>query len=66
MDKDYFRNLVWSVMLQTGAARSKQVHDRIPDFHGTEEAAQLVFTLGAWQNAKAVKSNPDRPKRPRI
>ena len=64
MDKDYFRNLVWNAMLETGAARSKKVHDRIPDFHGTEEAARLVFTLSAWQNAKAIKSNPDRPQRP--
>lgn len=63
-DKDYFRNLVWNAMLESGAARSKQVYDRIPDFYGSEEAARLVFTLTAWQNAKAVKSNPDRPQRP--
>ena len=63
-DKHFFREMVWNAMLETGAARSKQVHDRIPDFYGNEEAANLVFSLPAWQNAKAVKSNPDRPQRP--
>lgn len=61
-DKHFFREMVWNAMLETGAARSKQVHDRIPDFYGNEEAANLVFSLPAWQNAKAVKSNPDRPQ----
>ena len=63
-DKAYFRHMVWNAMLETGAAGSKQVYDRIPDFYGNEEAANLVFSLPAWQNAKAVKSNPDRPQRP--
>ncbi len=63
-DKDFFRNLVWTAMQTGGAARSKRVRDRIPDFHGAEDAARLVFNLPVWQKARVIKSNPDRPQRP--
>jgi 5-formyltetrahydrofolate cyclo-ligase len=63
-DKDFFRNLVWTALQTEGAARSNRVRDRIPDFHGAQDAARLVFELPTWQQARAIKSNPDRPQRP--
>ena len=63
-DKDTIRQEVWSAMVREGAAKGRRVHDRIPDFHGSQEAAEQVFGLQAWQAARVVKSNPDRPQRP--
>lgn len=63
-DKDEIRQEVWSAMLENRAAKGRRVYDRIPDFHGTQEAAEQVFALRAWQAAHVLKSNPDRPQRP--
>ncbi len=63
-DKTAIREGVWSALVQSGAARSRRVHDRIPDFHGSQEAAERVFGLQVWRGARVVKSNPDLPQRP--
>ena len=63
-DKAAIRESVWSAMVEAGAARGRNVHDRIPDFHGSQEAAGRIFDLPAWRNARVIKSNPDRPQRP--
>ena len=63
-DKAAIRESVWSAMIEAGAARGRNVRDRIPDFHGSQEAAERIFNLPAWQNARVIKSNPDRPQRP--
>ena len=62
--KQDIREAMWAVMVETGASRSRNVHDRIPDFHGSREAADQVSNLAAWQAAEVIKSNPDRPQRP--
>ena len=62
--KDAIRERVWTSLEQAGVVRAKSVHDKIPDFYGSEEAALRVFELAAWQNAKAIKSNPDKAQRP--
>ena len=63
-DKTAIREGGWNALVQSGAARSRRVHDRIPDFHGSQEAAERVFDLRVWQEARVVKSNPDLPQRP--
>ena len=64
-DKDKIRQEVWSAMLTEGAYKGgRSIYDRIPDFHGNQEAAERVFELQAWQSARVVKSNPDLPQRP--
>ena len=64
-DKDTIRQAVWSAMVQEGAYKGgRSIYDRIPDFHGTQEAAERVFELQAWKAARVVKSNPDLPQRP--
>jgi 5-formyltetrahydrofolate cyclo-ligase len=62
--KHDIREAMWAAMVQAGASRSRNVHDRIPDFHGSKEAADRVCDLAVWQAAEVVKSNPDRPQRP--
>ena len=63
-DKAAIREWVWTAMVESGAARGRNVHDRIPDFHGSQEAANRISNLPIWQSARVIKSNPDRPQRP--
>ncbi len=63
-DKDSIREEVWTAMEQSRVARAKNVHDKIPHFKGAEAAADLVGDLEVWQNARVVKSNPDKAQRP--
>ena len=64
ISKDEVRELVWSAMEQAGAAHTWKVHGRIPHFRGAEEAAQRVFELPVWLEARVLKGNPDKPQRP--
>ncbi|MFQ6031255.1 MAG: 5-formyltetrahydrofolate cyclo-ligase, partial [Dehalococcoidia bacterium] len=63
-DKAFYRELVWTALEQAHVVRGKTVHDKIPDFFGTQEAAERVFDLQEWRRAGVIKSNPDRPQRP--
>ncbi len=63
-DKEAIRDSVWTALEQAGVVRGRSVHDKIPDFYGSDQAAQRVFNLEVWQEARAIKSNPDRAQRP--
>lgn len=63
-DKAEIREAMWTALEQSGAVRAKNVHDKIPDFHGSDAAAELVGDLDVWQQATAIKSNPDKAQRP--
>ncbi|MCH7714089.1 MAG: 5-formyltetrahydrofolate cyclo-ligase [Chloroflexi bacterium] len=63
-DKDAIREAMWTALELAGVVRGRSVHDRIPAFHGADEAAQRVFGLDVWQAARVIKSNPDQPQRP--
>ena len=63
-DKDSVRESVWTALEEAKVVHGKNVHDKIPHFRGCENAAGLVEELEAWQNAKVVKSNPDKAQRP--
>ena len=63
-DKNAIREAVWTALEQAAVVRGRSVHDKIPAFHGAEEAAQRVFDLDVWQAARVIKSNPDQPQRP--
>ena len=39
-DKYAIRERVWTALERAGVVRTKSVHDKIPDFYGSEEAAQ--------------------------
>ncbi len=48
-DKDAIRESVWTALEQAGVVRGKSVHDKIPDFYGSDQAAQRVLDLEVWQ-----------------
>ena len=62
--KDDVLEAVWTAMELARASHTKKVHDKIPYFRGAQEAAERVFSLPAWQNAKVLKGNPDKAQRP--
>ncbi|MBR85069.1 MAG: 5-formyltetrahydrofolate cyclo-ligase [Euryarchaeota archaeon] len=64
ISKDDVREMVWSAIEEADAAHTKKVHDRIPFFRGAEQAAERVFELEVWQNARVIKGNPDKPQGP--
>jgi 5-formyltetrahydrofolate cyclo-ligase len=39
------------------------LHDRIPNFAGTEAAARRLAELPEWRSARRIKCNPDAPQR---
>ncbi len=63
-DKIAIRESVWTALEQAGVVGAKSVHDKIPDFHGSDVAAQRVLALEIWQRARVLKSNPDKAQRP--
>ena len=62
--KDEVRADVWAAMEQANAAHTRKLRDRIPHFRGCEAAAAQVSELPAWQAARVIKANPDKPQRP--
>jgi 5-formyltetrahydrofolate cyclo-ligase len=63
-NKDTIREAVWTMLEQAEVVRAKSVHDKIPHFRGAEEAAGRVAGLEVWQQARVIKSNPDKAQRP--
>jgi 5-formyltetrahydrofolate cyclo-ligase len=65
MDKQALRERIWDALEESGEARFPYPpHGRIPNFAGAEKAAERLAALDAWQEADAVKSNPDAPQLP--
>ena len=62
--KDEVRAAVWAAMEQANAAHTRKLRDRIPHFRGCEAAAARIGELPAWQAARVIKANPDKPQRP--
>ena len=63
-DKWSIRESVWTALETARVVRGKSVHDKIPNFIGSEEAAALATELPEWEGAHAIKSNPDQAQRP--
>jgi len=62
-DKDDLRDEVWSLLKQQGVA-IRDPFGHIPNFVGTQKAAERLAGLPIWQRAKAIKCNPDSPQFP--
>ena len=58
------RESVWTALETARVVRGKSVHDKIPNFIGSEQAAALASELPEWEAARAIKSNPDQAQRP--
>lgn len=60
LKKQKLREKIWKLLEEKGIARFPlPLKDRIPNFEGSEKAAQLVTTLPEWKKAKIVVANPD-------
>lgn len=60
MDKQALRERVWSELEAKGVARfPRPVWGRIPNFEGSEEAAERLRGLEAYRSAELVMINPD-------
>ena len=63
-DKWAIREAMWTALETARVVRGKSVHDKIPNFIGSEQAAALASELPEWEAAHAIKSNPDQAQRP--
>lgn len=65
MDKQVLRERVWDDLEDSGEARFPfPPHGRIPNFAGAETATEALTETAAWQDATAIKINPDAPQLP--
>ena len=62
--KSDIRESIWNCLEQSGVVHGDNVHDKIPDFYGSLEAAQRVFGLDIWKSATTIKSSPDKAQQP--
>lgn len=62
--KSQIRKKVWSEMEKKNvAAFPRPVYGRIPNFIGSEKAANRLFSKDFWIYSRAIKVNPDAPQR---
>jgi 5-formyltetrahydrofolate cyclo-ligase len=62
--KAALREQVWSQMRAANVARFPGAAGRIPNFTGAEAAAERLRGLPEWQQARALKANPDAAQWP--
>jgi 5-formyltetrahydrofolate cyclo-ligase len=59
-EKEQLRNKIWKLLEQKNVAIFPlPVRGRIPNFVGSDKAANLVRTLPEWKKAKVIFANPD-------
>lgn len=63
MQKQKIRKRIWNLMEKEGVSLFPGSKGRILNFKGADSAANLLSNLKEWQNAKAIKANPDSPQR---
>jgi 5-formyltetrahydrofolate cyclo-ligase len=62
--KQEVRARIWALLEREGAAKPPgTVVGKIPNFLGTEAAAEQLAALPVWQTAQVVKANPDKAQR---
>jgi len=63
LEKEAIRREIWRLMEESGISRvPKPVAGRIPNFEGSEKAAQRLISQDEFQSARVVKVNPDSPQ----
>ena len=62
MTKDAIRRKVWSRVTVAGVARFPDVYGRIPNFVGSQRAANLLRQLTIWKRAKIIKVDAGAPQ----
>jgi 5-formyltetrahydrofolate cyclo-ligase len=61
--KDGLRGEIWSLLKQQAASPSDPF-GHIPDFVGSDRAAERLADLPIWQAARVIKCNPDKAQAP--
>jgi len=61
--KDALREEIWS-LLERHAASPSDPFGHIPDFVGSDQAAERLAELSIWRQAQVVKVNPDTAQAP--
>jgi 5-formyltetrahydrofolate cyclo-ligase len=61
--KDALREEIWRLLKQQAASPSDPF-GHIPDFIGSEQAAERLAELPVWRQARVVKANPDTAQAP--
>lgn len=62
--KSALRERLWQRLRDHGVARFPGAVGRIPNFVGSEKAAERLMRTAEWRDARVVKINPDSPQRP--
>src|SRR6204780_4225186 len=62
--KAALRQEIWSAMRAAKVARFPGAAGRIPNFTGSEAAAERLRAMPAWQAARTLKANPDSAQWP--
>ena len=62
--KKELREECWLALRVARATRFPGVEGRIPNFVGSEAAAERLREWPRWKRARVIKSNPDSPQRP--
>lgn len=62
--KQRLREDMWNKLERAGVARFPlPISGRIPNFHGSDRAAEKLAELEEWKSAEIVVANPDSPQR---
>lgn len=63
-EKQKIREKVWKLLEERGVARFPfPIRGRIPNFEGSEIAAEKVRKLEEWRKAKVILANPDHAQK---
>ncbi|MGB8233444.1 MAG: 5-formyltetrahydrofolate cyclo-ligase [Methanobacterium sp.] len=60
--KESIRNMIWNHMEKEGISRTNSF-GRIPDFYGSEKAADLLINTPEWKNTNTIFVSPDTAQR---
>nr|WSZ97287.1 5-formyltetrahydrofolate cyclo-ligase [Streptomyces sp. NBC_00857] len=63
-DKQRVRERVWDLLDAEGAVLDATAHGRIPNFKGSEAAADRLAGLKPWSDAHVIKAVPDKAQLP--
>ncbi|MER6384056.1 5-formyltetrahydrofolate cyclo-ligase [Streptomyces sp. NPDC001250] len=63
-EKQQVREKVWSLLDASSAVLDATAHGRIPNFKGSETAADRLAELEPWHNARVIKAVPDKAQLP--
>jgi 5-formyltetrahydrofolate cyclo-ligase len=64
VSKQEIRLRVWKRMEEARVGRFPGTRGRIPNFVGSERAAERLEELDVWRKARCIKANPDSPQAP--